>query len=378
MADRRLPAVLLLAGSLAALCACGASESAYTVTEVREVARPDPPPPLGLTDAQRLRFVHGDDEDEPGARHWTYATPEGWTELPPAPMRELGWRVPGSPEGECTFAVYEGKAGGLLANVNRWRKQFSLEPTTAEALASLPKGLLLRQQALRIELTGTYVGMAGTRKDEGWALLGLVAEMPMATAFLKFVGPADLVTAQSARFEQLAASLRMDMGSAGAPRAGGPPGGPAGDLPAPPTGEPPFAWSAPEGWQEQPARSMRIVTFVPKAAPGTEVYVSQFPGNVGGVRANVDRWRGEVGMPPISDAEFAALARLKALNVDGTLMSAQGRFSGMSGKPIDDARLLGLIVPRSRDVVFVKMVGPSEEVRGEEERFRAFCGSLRE
>jgi hypothetical protein len=40
--------------------------------------------------------------------------------------------------------------------------------------------------------------------------------------------------------------------------------------------------------------------------------------------------------------------------------------------------LVGLIVPWRDRTVFVKMTGPSDEVRGERERFRAFAESLRE
>ncbi len=372
-------AAALLGACLPGLAACGPTETTYEVEDVRQVAQPPPPPPPGLTDAQRLRFLHDADPAEagPAARRWEHETPEGWTPLPPAELRELGWTVPGTPGGECTFAVYQGRAGGLLANLNRWRRQLGLEETTAEALAALPKGRLLGQEALRVELAGTYGGMSGTRKDEGYALLGLMAELPMATAFLKLVGPAALVAEQTPRFLALADSLRMASATR-PPGAGAAPAAGAG-VPPPPTSEPPFAWTAPAGWKDQGPRTMRLATFVPEGAPGSEVYVSQFSGSVGGVRSNVDRWRGEMGLPPVTDAELEGLPRLRALDVEGVLVVAEGRFSGgMSGKAIPGARLLGLILPRARDAVFVKMVGPAEEVRREEQRFREFCGSLRE
>ena len=40
--------------------------------------------------------------------------------------------------------------------------------------------------------------------------------------------------------------------------------------------------------------------------------------------------------------------------------------------------LLGMALERPGDMVFVKMTGPAAEVRGEQDRFRAFCESFRE
>ena len=52
---------------------------------------------------------------------------------------------------------------------------------------------------------------------------------------------------------------------------------------------------------------MRAATF--QAGEGDaaiEVAVSQFPGDVGGMLANVNRWRGQVGLEPITEADLAA------------------------------------------------------------------------
>lgn len=66
-------------------------------------------------------------------------------------------------------------------------------------------------------------------------------------------------------------------------------------------------WQPPAGWQEATERkSMRIATYlVPDADGPVEVVISQFPGTVGGTLNNINRWRGQVGMPQIAEADLA-------------------------------------------------------------------------
>jgi len=73
-------------------------------------------------------------------------------------------------------------------------------------------------------------------------------------------------------------------------------------TPAAPAGQADSMWTLPAGWTQEPGeRPMRVATF---RAMGVEISVSQFPGNVGGLLANVNRWRGQVGLPPITEAQL--------------------------------------------------------------------------
>lgn len=78
------------------------------------------------------------------------------------------------------------------------------------------------------------------------------------------------------------------------------------DAGAPATGRTP--WVVPEGWTEVPENPpMRLATYMmpgPEDGREIEVAISRFPGDVGGLLANVNRWRGQVGLPPIGDAEL--------------------------------------------------------------------------
>lgn len=86
------------------------------------------------------------------------------------------------------------------------------------------------------------------------------------------------------------------------PAASAPPTPPT--APAPSTaGEP---WSVPSGWRREPGeRPMRAATFTAgEGDDAIEIAVSHFPGDAGGLLANVNRWRGQVGLPSVGEEDL--------------------------------------------------------------------------
>ncbi len=101
---------------------------------------------------------------------------------------------------------------------------------------------------------------------------------------------------------------------------------------------PGLTWTAPSAWQPKPASGMRKATLV--VGEGAELAVTAFPGDVGGELANVNRWRGQLQVAPIGEAELAGvLTRLEA----GGLQIAVVDISG--GTPDKPLRMLGAMVP---------------------------------
>jgi hypothetical protein len=367
---------LALVGVLAGLSlpACGERERTFEITDVRTIASPGPAAPRGVeADFSRFGYERRSDDEgrertAPAARRWSFETPEGWTELPPGPMRDHGWRVGGDPKAECTLSFLEGAGGGLAANVDRWRRQMSLEPAGDDGTESLPKRPWLGVEATLVDLRGDYRGMGSTTQVAQARLLGLVAALPSGTAFLKLTGLAETVAAEEARFLALADSIRLVP----------PPDGPREGADRSPPSRAPLAWTVPEGWVEQPPKPMRLVTFSPRASPRVSVHVSVLAGAGGGLRLNLDRWYAEMGRPTPTDEEVAALPRGTVLGKEAVYVEVEGAFQGMGdAKAAPGSLLLAMMVVRERDSVFVKMTGPADEVRAERERFRAFCESLR-
>ena len=137
-----------------------------------------------------------------------------------------------------------------------------------------------------------------------------------------------------------------------------------------------LTWVTPEGWREAPARTMRDVTFNLGPDDTTECYVAQLGGTAGGVLANLNRWRGQMGQASLSNDEFDALERIPMLGSEGVVVVVPGSFKGMAGEQIEEASLMGAVCPLEGRVVFVKLIGPSAIVEGAHDQFVSFCKSL--
>lgn len=124
-------------------------------------------------------------------------------------------------------------------------------------------------------------------------------------------------------------------------------------------------WSVPAGWQEvETTSSMRIATF--RAANGQEVAVTAFPGDVGGLLANVNRWRGQVGLDPTDEqGVIPHLTRLEGANV--IIVDIPG----------EAVRLVGSIIQvGDGQTWFVKTIGESDMVEPLMEDLAAFSASF--
>lgn len=273
-------------------------------------------------------------------------------------MREADFRITRDAQVECYVSVVQ---GGIAANVRRWYGQMQLEPISPAAIANLPTEEFLGQRGVLVDLEGTFAGMGKSEPREGYRMLGLLVEEPGRTVTLKMTGPTASVAEEHGRFLELAKSFRAGAAQPEAAEEG--PGG--------------LAWDVPEGWERQPDRQMRVVTFVPRDAASTECYVTILGGSGGGVEGNVQRWREQMDQSPLSSMELQALQTVPVLGADAKLVEINGHYTDMQGNEVAKATLLGVICPIQGALLTVKMTGPSDVVAKEKDRFLAFCRSLR-
>ncbi len=135
-----------------------------------------------------------------------YDTPPGWQPqpVPPGSMRLAAFKVTaGDKSAEVTVIPLGGQAGGLLANVNRWRKEVGLADTSVAQLQK--EGKMLDAPAGSV----VYVDLAGPK---GERTLGGILLTGGTSWFVKLRGPADLVGSQQAKFEAFLKSLRFEAG----------------------------------------------------------------------------------------------------------------------------------------------------------------------
>ncbi|HNR32703.1 MAG TPA: hypothetical protein PKI11_17565 [Candidatus Hydrogenedentes bacterium] len=364
------PACLLLLCVAAALSAgCGGESNARReITEVRQAAPDDlAPPRLSTAD----RFSTGTNPHGAmgmGATasattpRYEWETPEGWEELPTTSMRLANIRVAGDPSAECYLSVLAGDGGGLLANINRWRAQMDLEPIDDAALAELPRKTLLGGEAVYVSLRGTFRGMQGDREEADYLLVGLVAVRGGQSYFVRMTGPAAIVENEVDRFDAFCASLREAAAAHGLETASGADG---------------LHWDAPEGWELAPARPMRLVTY--RAGGGAcECRAFVLSGEAGGLAANINRWREQMGQAPLSADELAALPRWTVFGREAVYVEIAGDYTGMSGDKQPGQLFFGLVAPFGDSTLFVIMVGPEAAMAQERDHFAAFCQSMRQ
>lgn len=356
---------------------------------------------------------------------WT--APADWTSKPASEMRlaSFSYTAPGGELADISIFVFPDAAGGLLANINRWRGQVGLEPVADTALeTTATRTQIAGQEAWLVDLSGTpkasAPAMGSTPPPTGLTrITGAIVPLQGRAWFFKLMGPDAIVLSQRENFQKFVASIRVvaapstpasaapmaatdpHAGIPGAPPvpgmagaagaadphagiAGAPALGPtAGAMdpsaiaapPAPPAG---FTFETPTGWVAQPGSQFRLASFkvAGSGVPDADVSVTNFPGTVGGDFANINRWRGQLGLAPISEADFASsVTRIAGQHgmefVVADLESTQPMLEGGHR-----ARMLAAILKMPDSTFFFKMTGETAHVAGQREAFNRFLQSF--
>ncbi len=138
---------------------------------------------------------------------------------------------------------------------------------------------------------------------------------------------------------------------------------------------PQLTWTTPAGWTEVPPSEMRVASFKVAGAGGKQADVSviPLPGMAGTDPANVNRWRGQVGLPELPDDGLQKTAEsVEAGGQPAQLYDIAGTNPG-SG---DKERILGVIQHRDDMAWFYKMTGDADLVEQQKPAFIEFLKSL--
>lgn len=236
----------------------------------------------------------------------TWTLPEGWTEEEPNEKLRYKTIFPGAKEPEVTVSFLPGMQP-LDQNINRWRGQLGLE------------GLG------RFDLLGFY--REETVDDR--------------TAYIvDFTGPGSMAKVMA-------------------------------QAPEAPPPELEFKYKAPASWKEIPPNQFSELAFeVVDGKQRAAITVSQLARDGGGLLANVNRWRGQIGLRPIDNALLDKDAQDLAVGKD------KGKLVDLQGDPPDARRIVGVVLPRGDRTYFFKMTGPSALVGNQRQAFDAFMKSV--
>ena len=290
-----------------------------------------------------------------GRPQLSWTLPKGWKEVGAGQMSVASFSIQGAGgrDAQVTITPLAKLSGRDTEIVNMWREQVGQEPLSREDAA---------KQFTPVDVggePGNLFEISGTPRD-GEAPARIVTAMvhrAEASWFYKMAGDAALVGEQKAAFIEFLKSIRVKEGAAApsmttAPEAASKPN-----------------WNVPSQWKELPAGQMQVAKFAVPARSGAtgEVFVSVFPSDTGGLLANVNRWRREIGLENTDDSEVAKV--VSALDPS----RPEAKLIDMTN---NNRRLIAAIVPRDGSYWFFKLRGDAGAVTPEKDPFIGFVKSM--
>jgi hypothetical protein len=323
--------------------------------------------------------------ERPSIPHLHAKTPEGWQEVAPEKMRVASFRVsgPGGKSAEVAVIPLPGVSKIELRSVNMWREELGLEELTQEQLKDETTPVAVG------DTTGLMVEMAGTREGDtsgaGAGVLGAVAERKNITWFIKMAGDKEVVALQKNNFVSYLKSLEFHEGAHGSADTAS--GGraevtqvakaPSADQAVSanteksPAGSEKPNFKAPANWTTKAPGPMITSAYNVQVEGGSaEVTISKFPGAVGGMEANIQRWRGQLGLEPGTAEEARKSAEM--IEVGGKKESYMVDLKGTNVRTGKAARMVSIGVPYQGETWFFKLMGDESAVEKEKEKFVQF------
>lgn len=186
---------ILIMGVWILILACGCEQEKIQVYRVAKEKVPSPSKLAATTPAPQERI------------EWT--VPAGWEEKEPSAMRDGSITISGENGAAADLSIVSlsGGAGGVLANVNRWRDQLNLESITEAQLSQISMQLdVLGRPALLVDFSGDEPVGGEKRRTR---VLAAILPHDSSTWFFKMTGDETLVGAQKERFVQFVKTVRF-------------------------------------------------------------------------------------------------------------------------------------------------------------------------
>jgi hypothetical protein len=250
----------------------------------------------------------------------TYTVPPGWERQPGDAMRFATFRF-GDKEKPLELSVVhlDGQAGSLPANIKRWRDQLGLPPMDENKMIEHTREMEVDGvKATIVELTGTMTVKA--KKNAPFAMRRPLKREPEKQE---------------------------------------------------PDAQLPLTYQTPPGWKEQPARD-GISLAIFQILEGDRKALVTISTAGGSATANVNRWRAQVGLEPVSEEQIQK--DIRPIDVSGS----QGQYADLTGpESAGGSRILAVMVPREGITWFFKMRGPADIVGRQKSAFETFVRSVR-
>jgi len=132
-----------------------------------------------------------------------------------------------------------------------------------------------------------------------------------------------------------------------------------------------LTWDLPRGWIPSKGHSMRLASFdVPFSTGVGDLSVVSLSGISGGLLANVNRWRGQINLDPISENQI--------LEVSETGESKMGAFRifKMVNNLNKEKAIIAAVLPTGNKTFFIKLTVSQQGLFELESVFEKFCSSI--
>lgn len=265
--------------------------------------------------------------------------PDGWHELPGTDERYATLETGGEQPLEVSVTVLprrdDDDAGYLLANVNRWRKQMGASEITAADL----------ERERQIDAGGTKATLVD--------LVGRMRPAAMGGPFADGAHPPLGPDMAGGSDRERTLQHAPDGGDAGAKRTGK-------------TRK--LHYETPEGWHEQPAKGLSLANFTVGEGPmAAQLTVIPLGNEAGDLVANVNRWRGQIGLAP--SERDAIESEAEPIDVG----PGKGTYLRLVGA---ERSILAVLYPTDDGVWFITLKGGNDLIAQEVEHFQSFVHSL--
>lgn len=127
-------------------------------------------------------------------------------------------------------------------------------------------------------------------------------------------------------------------------------------------------YTVPDGWEDLPPSGIRKANLrVSDDFGSAELTVLVFPGDVGGRLANINRWRGQIGLDAATPEDLSAFTEAY------TISQHRGLYVRLEGGM---QSILGGLLPFHGSTWFFKLQGSSQTVMDNEAAMKAFLDSV--
>jgi len=133
-----------------------------------------------------------------------------------------------------------------------------------------------------------------------------------------------------------------------------------------------FTWEKPASWIPTEGSSMRLASFeIPFSTGSGDLSIMELGGDGGGLEANVNRWRGQIGLGPLTKLEIEDEA--------GNGVSQLGNYQlfRLINLEKKESAFLAAVFPLESRTLFIKLTASTDGILEIEKDFKDFCSSMK-